>query len=186
MHEAAIVDGANKVMGIHCPLADKVPDDWFFIRHGKRAVYHGRYQLDYRNPNVRKYADEVIDRFVRQYGVGYIDTRSVGTILSPQESVFRMISDDEYIDEWGIRRIYTGQYWDIVEYPLKGASATELDSYPWPSPESVNRSEIENFEAAAKELWENTDYIVCAEHPVAVMILPPSRACSYPPICFVS
>ncbi len=61
-----------EVMGIHCPLADQVPDDWFFIRHGKRIIDHGRYQLDFRNPEVRKYADQVIKRLVREYGVGYI------------------------------------------------------------------------------------------------------------------
>lgn len=61
-----------EVMGVHCPLADKVPDDWFFMRHGKRVIDHSRYQLDFRNPEVIKHADEVIDRLVMEYGVGYI------------------------------------------------------------------------------------------------------------------
>ncbi|MNJ25675.1 Alpha-galactosidase [compost metagenome] len=61
-----------EVMGVQCVTAAKVPDEWFFIRHGKRVIDHSRYQLDYRNPEVRAYADEVIDRLVREYGVGYI------------------------------------------------------------------------------------------------------------------
>ena len=61
-----------EVMGINCPLAKRVPDDWFFCRHGKRVIDHGRYQLDFRNPDVRAHADEVIDRLVDDYGVGYI------------------------------------------------------------------------------------------------------------------
>jgi len=61
-----------EVMGIHCPLADQVPNEWFFMRHGKRVIDHGRYQLDYRHPGVVQYADEVIDRLVTQYKVGYI------------------------------------------------------------------------------------------------------------------
>lgn len=61
-----------EVMGIHCPLAEKLPDDWFFMRHGKRVIDHGRYQLDFRNPEVRKYASSVIDRLVLEYKVGYI------------------------------------------------------------------------------------------------------------------
>ncbi|BBH18865.1 hypothetical protein Back11_02100 [Paenibacillus baekrokdamisoli] len=61
-----------EVMGIHCPLADQVPDEWFFMRHGKRVIDHGRYQLDYRHPDVVQYADEVIDRLVTEYKVGYI------------------------------------------------------------------------------------------------------------------
>lgn len=61
-----------EVMGIRCPLASQVSDNWFFVRHGKRVIDHGRYQLDYRNPEVVKYADEVIDRLVGEFGIGYI------------------------------------------------------------------------------------------------------------------
>lgn len=61
-----------EVMGVNCPLADKLPDDWFFVRHGKRVIDHGRYQLDFRNPEVQKHADGIIDRLVDEYGAGYI------------------------------------------------------------------------------------------------------------------
>lgn len=61
-----------EVMGVNCPMAKQVPDNWFFLRHGKRICDKGRYQLDYRNPEVRAYANGVIDRLVNEYGVGYI------------------------------------------------------------------------------------------------------------------
>lgn len=61
-----------EVMGINCRMAKEVPDSWFFIRHGKRVFDRSRYQLDYRNPEVIAYADSVIDRLVKEYGVGYI------------------------------------------------------------------------------------------------------------------
>jgi len=61
-----------EAMGVHCPLADKVPDEWYFMRHGKKVIRNGRYQLDFRNPEVREHADEVIYRLVEDYGVGYI------------------------------------------------------------------------------------------------------------------
>lgn len=61
-----------EVMGIHCPLAERVPDDWFFLRHGRRVIDRSRFQLDYRNPEVRRHAESIIDRLVAQYGVGYI------------------------------------------------------------------------------------------------------------------
>ncbi|MBI4026436.1 MAG: alpha-galactosidase [Verrucomicrobia bacterium] len=57
--------------GIHSPLRKK-PDDWFFLRHGRRIIDHGRYQLDFRNPAVRAYADAVLDRLIDRYGAGYI------------------------------------------------------------------------------------------------------------------
>jgi alpha-galactosidase len=61
-----------EVMGINCPLVNKVPDGWFFLRHGKRVIDHSRYQLDYRNPEVIEFANSIIDRLVEKYGVGYI------------------------------------------------------------------------------------------------------------------
>lgn len=61
-----------EVMGIHCPMAAQVPDNWFFIRHGRRVYDRSRFQLDYRNPQVREYMTGVIDRLVKEYGVGYI------------------------------------------------------------------------------------------------------------------
>ena len=62
-----------EVMGIKCPLLKTRADDsWFFMRHGERVYDRSRYQLDYRNPKVREFADEVIDRLVNDYGIGYI------------------------------------------------------------------------------------------------------------------
>ena len=63
-----------EVMGIHCKMASELPDDWFFVRHGKRVYDRSRYQLDYRNPEVRRHMDEVVDRLILEYGVGYIKT----------------------------------------------------------------------------------------------------------------
>ena len=60
-----------EVAGIHSPLKDK-PDAWFMNRHGARVIDHGRYLLDFRNPEVRAYADGVVDRIVGGYGVGYL------------------------------------------------------------------------------------------------------------------
>lgn len=41
-----------------------------------------------------------------------IDTRSVGEIYVPKDSQYEVLSDNEYIDEWGIRRKFTGLYWE--------------------------------------------------------------------------
>ncbi len=61
-----------EVMGINCPLAKRVPKEWFFQRNGEPIIDHARYQLDFRNPDVIKHADSVIDRLVNEYGAGYI------------------------------------------------------------------------------------------------------------------
>ena len=61
-----------EVMGIHCALAQKVPENWFFIRHGKPVYDRSRFQLDYRNAEVCAYMDSVVDRLIREFNVGYI------------------------------------------------------------------------------------------------------------------
>jgi len=61
-----------EVMGIKCPLVEKVSKDWFFQRNGCPVIDEGRYQLDFRNREVISHADSVIRRLVEDYGVGYI------------------------------------------------------------------------------------------------------------------
>lgn len=61
-----------EVMGTCCPKAARVHPDWFFIRHGKKVHDRSRWQLDFRNPEVIDHANEVIDRLIRDYHVGYI------------------------------------------------------------------------------------------------------------------
>jgi alpha-galactosidase len=61
-----------EVMGVECPLVEKVPAAWFFHRRGQRVIDQGRYQLDFRHPGVLAHANAVIDRLVVQYGVGYL------------------------------------------------------------------------------------------------------------------
>src|ERR1017187_10036359 len=60
-----------EVAGAKSLLAQK-PDNWFFVRHGKRVLKNSRYLLDFRNLEVRAYLDQVIARLVNDYGIGYI------------------------------------------------------------------------------------------------------------------
>jgi alpha-galactosidase len=60
-----------EVAGAKSLLAQK-PDNWFFVRHGKRVLKNSRFLLDFRNPDVRDYLDQVIARLVNDYDVGYI------------------------------------------------------------------------------------------------------------------
>ena len=103
------------------------------------------------------------ERILRHFD---IDTRSVGTILIPRHSQKKNLSENRYRDEWGITRTYTGLYWEQVSYPLQGATASDLETFQWPDPESIDAREIEGYARQAKQLYEETDYVVCAEHPV--------------------
>jgi alpha-galactosidase len=53
-------------------LLARKPDNWFLVRHGKRVLKNSRFLLDFRNPEVRAYLNDVIARLVNDYGVGYI------------------------------------------------------------------------------------------------------------------
>jgi alpha-galactosidase len=74
IRQAGMVPGLwlePEVAGAKSVLAQK-PDSWFFVRHGKRVLKNSRFLLDFRNPEVRAYLDQVIARLVNDYGVGYI------------------------------------------------------------------------------------------------------------------
>jgi alpha-galactosidase len=60
-----------EVAGKKSVIAEK-PDSWFLMRHGRRVIKNSRLLLDFRNPEVCKYLNDVIDRLVNEYGVGYI------------------------------------------------------------------------------------------------------------------
>jgi alpha-galactosidase len=61
-----------EVVGVRSAIAELLPDEAFFLRHGRRVVEHGRYHLDLRHPLARKHLDEVIDRLVDGLGIGYL------------------------------------------------------------------------------------------------------------------
>jgi alpha-galactosidase len=60
-----------EVIGVRSVVANMLPLDAFFQQNGQRIVEKGRYQLDYRHPEVIKRMDKVIDKLVLEYGVGY-------------------------------------------------------------------------------------------------------------------
>lgn len=58
-------------VGIDSPIASELPDSCFFQHDGKRLIEQKRLMLDYRNPAVVKRMDDVIDRLIEDYDIGY-------------------------------------------------------------------------------------------------------------------
>ncbi len=58
-------------IGPDSELATTLPDDWFFQIRGTRNIEHYRYQLDFRNPDVRKFADETLEDIIEKYDIEY-------------------------------------------------------------------------------------------------------------------
>ena len=60
-----------EVIGVNSPMAARLPDEAFLQRGGKRVVEHHRYHLDLRHPAARAHLDEVVDRLVHDFGIGF-------------------------------------------------------------------------------------------------------------------
>lgn len=61
-----------EVVGVRSPLAHSLPPEAFFRRGGVRLTEHGRHHLDLRHPAARAHLDQVVDRIVGEWGVGYL------------------------------------------------------------------------------------------------------------------
>ncbi|MEU7476916.1 alpha-galactosidase [Lentzea sp. NPDC042327] len=61
-----------EVIGVRSPLTRSLPDEAFFRRSGTRVGDCGRHHLDLRHPAARAHLDEVVDRLVGEWGVGYL------------------------------------------------------------------------------------------------------------------
>ncbi len=96
----------------------------------------------------------------------HIDFRRVGRLIGSGDVQIGGGST-RTVDMWGVERIWTGQYWDIVKSPLKGATIADLDHYPWPETDRwIHETELAQFQNEARRLWEQSDSVVVAEHPV--------------------
>jgi alpha-galactosidase len=60
-----------EVVGESSPVVDKLPETAFFHRNGYRVREQQRYVLDFRDSAAREHLDRVINRLVKDYGIGY-------------------------------------------------------------------------------------------------------------------
>ena len=94
-----------EAMGEISDFARSLPDDWFVCRHGKRHVDNKRYLLDFRNPDVYQYCMDVVDRLVRDYGVGYFkvdynETQGIGSDLNTESCAGAMLGHVDALHRW--------------------------------------------------------------------------------------
>ncbi|MHB1295162.1 MAG: uroporphyrinogen decarboxylase family protein [Anaerolineae bacterium] len=95
-----------------------------------------------------------------------VDFRRVGALIGGGSKPVPGYPDRQ-VDMWGVVRAWTGKYWDIVHSPLRDATIEDLDAYPWPDPAQIAaEAPLERFQSEARRLWEETGYVVVAEHPV--------------------
>ncbi len=114
-----------EVMGTACDLPKNLPDDWFICTHGKRRVENKRYLLDFRNPEVRRYCTEVVDRLIADYGceffkIDYNCTTGPGSDLNSDSPGDAMLEHYRALYGW-IREIYRKHPGLVIENCGSGA-----------------------------------------------------------------
>lgn len=66
-----------------------------------------------------------------------------------------------YYDMWGTTFSEMEDYFAITDTPLKKGTLEELENHPWPDPEDP--AMFEGLAEQAKDLYENTDYVIGAD-----------------------
>ena len=95
-----------------------------------------------------------------------VDVRRVGDLIEYDTGRQRIISTTEIIDCYGIRRRFSGLYWEIVDGPLHGATIDDIAAYQFPTPAQAAHGTFEQLAEQARFLYEQTPYVVVGEHPV--------------------
>lgn len=57
-----------EVIGVKSPLAQSLPDEAFFTRHGVRVCDSNRYLLDFRSAAAREHVTRTVDRLIDEFG----------------------------------------------------------------------------------------------------------------------
>lgn len=96
------------------------------------------------------------------------DFRRVGGMFDPDSEYKDYSTMDKgfYTDCWGIKRKFTGMYWDIVKSPFADKELDELKGYKWPSITNVPKEFMRDITETTKRFYHDTEYVIAAEHPV--------------------
>lgn len=100
-----------------------------------------------------KIDEEILTCFFPQ-----VDFRHVyagGEFLSSKEME---LGDGSYVDEWGVTRKKILSYYEIVDYPLRGATLKDLEDYDWPDP--LDQGRLKGLKEEVEKLHQNADYAI--------------------------
>jgi len=99
--------------------------------------------------------ERVMERF-------HIDIRRVW-LNPPEDYEPRRAADGTWCDEWGIKRTVASGYAEIAENPLRNASVSDLENYPFPDPDNPARTR--GIKERIEYLYHETDYAISAAYP---------------------
>jgi len=90
---------------------------------------------------------------------------------SAKKTPGRVASPDKSVDEWGIEwskvvRPTGGYYFEMSHHPLKDATLSDLNDYPWPDP--FDPARVDGLREYLKDIHDNTDFAILAKFGGAV------------------
>jgi len=99
-----------------------------------------------------------------------IDTRMTGGMPSPSNDAlwqwkYMDYKDKFHVNIWGIGYAPVSGHWEIAKNPLKDMTLDEIKTFPFPKVSEIDKNVFENYRVHAKNLYENTEYAVIAQHP---------------------
>ncbi len=114
------------------------------------------------DPEISHFAMDTVrarEDILRHY---QIDTRAVA-MREPFGFSMDFLPDGTVYDEYGIRWRKAAYYYDVIEHPLAGKEAADLDNIPWPDEHDSGR--YRGLKEDAKRLYESTDKCLVADIP---------------------
>ncbi len=71
--------------------------------------------------------------------------------------------DGSFINEWGIKYVKKGEYYEVIANPLGKASVAEIKSFAWPKASEI--FDATGLKEKAKKMFDETDYALVARMP---------------------
>lgn len=96
-----------------------------------------------------RYNEELIERMGGDFKHAF---------LVPPSSYSLKMTNNEFVDEWGLQKRIVDGAAQQYGYPLKNATIDDLEKYPWPDP--YDESRVVGLRQRIKRIYEHSDYAI--------------------------
>jgi uroporphyrinogen decarboxylase len=159
---------------VRCALNHKQPDRMPIDLGGIVTSFtYGSYQkyckyLNIEHPKAQiggfKVMVDTDEEILEKY---HVDFRNVFFSPDNVKWQFKVQQDGSIYDFWGIKHRDVGDYYEMIDQPLKDAEVEDLDKFPWP--DFTNKDDYKGLKEKAKAIHDNTEFAVVGTCAVNVL-----------------